>query len=312
MQSSAKLGKTDFFQSALGFMTPDIAQAVTRELKSCGCSGGDVLEIRLRLGGRSSILLTCGTRALSFEADEGDMGAVLERLTGGALYAHRDTLIEGYINPSPGLRVGVCGRARYDGGVPVGISEIRSLIFRISHAECDFEDELYGIWRARGEGGMLIYSPPCGGKTTAIRRLAAMIGREGVRVCAVDERCEFVPEEYKECEVDILRGYKKAKGIEIAVRTLGAQVVVIDEIGADETRSVMSALTLGVPIIATVHARDAQEIFSRPVFKPFLDAGAFGTLVGIKRSGGRRRVDAVSAHSRREECEKESGGDVMP
>ncbi len=282
----------DFFQAALGFLAPSAARAIMAETERFGGCTDGIFEIRLRLRGRCSLRLADGTRELPFTLDEAEMEAVLDRLTGGSLYAHRDTLLEGYLDPIPGLRVGVCGRMQYDGGSPVGISEVRSLIFRISHGRCEFEDELYGIWRARGDGGLLIYSPPCGGKTTAIRRLAAQIGRSGVRVCAVDERCEFVPEEYADAEVDILRGYGKAKGIEIAVRTLGAEVVIADEIGAQEVRSVMSALTLGVPMIATVHARSAEEIMRRPVFGPFLDAGVFGTLVGIKRSARGWRLDA--------------------
>lgn len=275
------LEKNGILNKTVCYFPERVARSIMAE-----CGNGRVLEIRLREGARSSVLLDTGIRSLPFILTQKEIGDILFSLCGGALYAHRDTLINGYITPTNGLRVGVCGKARYDGGKIVGVSEVRSLIFRIPHYTCSFEDRLYELWRSFGRGGFLIYSPPCGGKTTALRRLAFRIGKDGVRTAVVDERCEFLPEEYLECEVDILRGYKKSKGIEIAVRTLGSEVVIVDEIGASEAGEVLSSLTLGIPFIATAHAASAEEILTRPAFTRFIEAGAFETLVGIRRSGG--------------------------
>lgn len=279
------------------FLPREIRNPLEDELRTLGVTEDALFEIRLRAEGRCSILTRQGTKPLKIKTSWADINAITALLTGGALYAHRDTILDGYITPISGLRVGVCGRARYDNGRPVGVSEVRSLIFRISHGRCDFEDRLYEIWRAGVGTGMLIYSPPCGGKTTAIRRLAARIGREGMRVCVADERCEFLTEDYIDAEVDILRGYKKSHGIEIAVRTLGAELVIVDEIGAEEAGSVLSSLTLGVPIIATVHASNASEILHRKAFRPYIEAGVFETLVGIKKSGGAWRLEVLGASS---------------
>ncbi len=267
-----------------------IANEIKNELICSGQSEDGLFEIRLRLGGKSSILTRLGTRTLKSQLGEYDMNVILSKLTGGALYAHRDTIIDGYISALCGVRVGVCGRMRYDGSAPIGVSEIRSFVIRVPHKRCDFGEQLYDIWRSRPDRGMLIYSPPGVGKTTAIRFLAGKIGISGRRVCVVDERCEFNQEDYTDSEVDILRGYKKSKGIEIAIRTLAPQVVIVDEIGAQEAASLLSTLTLGVPFIATVHAKDSHEILERGAFAPFIEAGAFETLVGIKRCGNSWRV----------------------
>ena len=276
--------KNGILLKIMEFFPEKIACAVRDELWRRGKAP---LEIRLRAAGQSSMVFDTGTVVLPVRLKESDVGEILAALTGGALYAHRDTLVEGYVIPFSGLRVGVCARVRYDGGRAVGVSEVRSLIFRISRPASDTGDGIFELWRSFGRCGMLIFAPPLGGKTTAIRRLAARIGASGVRVAVVDERCEFLPEEYANSEVDILRGYKKSAGIEIAVRTLGAGAVVVDEIGAAEAKEVLSTLSLGIPLIATAHAERVEEILSRPVFEPFLRSGVFECAVGIKRQGSK-------------------------
>ncbi len=280
------LDKNGILYKILEILPSNISSLLLDELKLSAISESDIFEIRLRRGKESTLVHKRGRCRLRASLGEGEMNSVLMSLAGGAIYAHRDTLAEGYISPIAGLRVGIAGRARYDGGAVVGISDICAFIFRISHSECSVGEELYGIFRSRGGRSMLIYSPPSGGKTTALRDLVKRIGLGGVHVCAVDERCEFLPREYEGCEVDILRGYKKDKGIEIAVRTLGAELVAVDELSSSDAAAVLSTLTLGVPFIATVHAAAAAEILQRPAFLPFLKAGIFETLVGIKRVRG--------------------------
>ena len=280
MDISAK--KNGILLKIIEYFPTDVSRFIVDEL---GRRNGTVFEIRLRAEARSSILFDSGMRSLPRILGKRELDDILLALTGGALYAHRDTLTEGYVTPVNGVRVGVCGRLRYDGGIAVGLTEVRSLVFRIPHSNTETGDRLFDLWRSSGRGGMLVYSPPLGGKTTAIRRLADRIGKDGTRVLVVDERCEFFPEEYSSSEVDILRGYKKSKGIEIAVRTLGAGVVIVDEIGASEASEVLSSMALGIPFIATAHARSAEEILKRPVFRPFLEARVFDSIVGIRRVG---------------------------
>ncbi len=265
-------------------LPPRIAEELEKRMLLFG-DRERVTELRLRAGGVSSLRTLSGTRPLGIRLTEAEISEILTRLTGGSLYAFRDTLAEGYVTARSGMRVGVCGRARYDGGSFVGTADVRSLVFRISNDVCDFEAQLRRLWHSGIGSGLLLYSAPCGGKTTAIRRLASIIAEEGKHVCVVDERCEFVPSDYTCFEVDLLRGYKKSKGIEIAVRTLGAEVVIVDEIGAEEAGEVLGTLMLGVPLVCTAHAASLQELTSRPAFAPFLSSGVFQTAAGIVRRG---------------------------
>jgi stage III sporulation protein AA len=216
---------------------------------------------------------------------EKEIEKIVERIFGGALYAHRDSIAEGYVSLPYGIRVGLCGRASYDGGRLVGVSDIRSLVFRIPTGGCAFSDELYDIFLGGVGSGMLIYSPPGVGKTTALRSLAYSAGRGGLHVVVVDERGEFSPEDYHDSEVDILRGYRRREGIEIATRTMSADLIIIDELSGGESGQISEVSRCGIPLVASVHASSAEEVRIKPSLVPLISCGAFEMLVGISRRG---------------------------
>jgi stage III sporulation protein AA len=99
----------------------------------------------------------------------------------------------------------------------------------------------------------------------------------------VDERCEFLHSDYESARVDILRGYKKRLGIEIATRSLSAELVIVDELGADDVLSVLDVMRFGVPFIASAHAGSSEEILKKPSMRPLFESGAVDMLIGIER-----------------------------
>ncbi len=248
-----------------------------------------IREIRIRRSGVCSIVIGRESLRLFAEIDSEEMATLVDRLTDGAMYAHRDSISSGYISMSGGIRVGICGRAAYDGGRLVGVGDMSSLLFRIPSGECAFGEELYSVFCYGIGQGMLIYSPPGVGKTTALRSLAARVGRGNrpLRVAVVDERCEFDPSDFSGCEVDILSGYKRSLGVEIATRTLSPQLIIIDEIGAEDGEALLQVVKCGVPIVATAHAGSKAELLSRPSLKGLFDLAVFSLLVGISCSDGK-------------------------
>lgn len=282
-----KTKNSESVECVLSYLPQGLSEEISRILGGRRDGAGALHEIRIRAEGRSSLVFGCESVPLYYTVKEGEAERVVGALCEGALYAYRDSLANGYLTIGDGIRVGVCGYARYEEGALVGVSDIRSLVFRLPAERCDVEDEIYEAFRA-SRRGMLIYSPPGIGKTTALRSLAASVGsgHNARRVCVVDERCEFRDGDYVSCEVDILKGYKRRAGIEIATRTMSPEVIMIDEIGGDDAESIRGVLNCGIPIVATAHASSLDEIKAKPSLAPLLDIGVFDVFAGIFRDGG--------------------------
>lgn len=252
-------------------------------------------EIHLCVGARSSVSYLRERIFLSSEVSADDMRAVVVRLCRGALYAYRDTITDGYICIEDGIRVGVCGQARYEAGRLVGVSDISSLLFRIPSSQSSLSSELVSAF-SECRQGMLIYAVAGGGKTSALRSLASRLaeGKHGARVSVIDERCEFSVEECARCGIDLFRGYKRSDGMNIALRTMAPDIIAVDEIGGrGEAEEMLDSLNSGVRIVATAHAASLEELKKRRSIEPFIEYGVFDKFFGIYNDGGvyRCRVD---------------------
>lgn len=255
-------------------------------LSKCGAPRAE--ELRLHRDRYATV--TCGGK--NFYTDlsltESQINEILKRMCGGSLYAYTDTICQGYLTLKDGIRVGICGSAALEGGKVIGISGISGLIIRIPHppkVTCTPLVEL--LQEANGSGGLLIYAPPGGGKTTLLRSLAMKLseGIRGKRTVVVDTREELsVSLNGYGHTLDILLGYPRAVGIEIAVRSLGAEVVICDEIGnGQDADAILQAANCGVPLVATTHAASLDELLRRPAIRQLHDARVFYGYVGIRR-----------------------------
>lgn len=264
---------------------------IARELWSLSCGRVDFLlrieELRLRAGGRCAAVIAGVQRPLRSAVSEGEMEAFISRLLGGARYAYEECIAEGYLPFEGGIRIGLCGRARYDGERLTGVCEIGAVAIRFPHAAPSADPTLLLAMESTRQG-LLIHSPPGGGKTTALRTLALWLGRMDPprRVVVVDERMELAPEAFVGATVDVLRGYRRVQALQVAHRCLNPEVVMIDEIGGEEEAEGMAALLRGGAIaVATAHAASREDLMSRGVLRPFFRCGVFDTLLGIKHVG---------------------------
>lgn len=146
--------------------------------------------------------------------------------------------------------------------------------------------------------------PPTSGKTTMIRDMARILssGFQGryYKVTVIDERGEIAacsggqPQNDIGLCCDVLDGYEKGEGMMMALKTLGPEVLICDELGSNrEIQAVTAALNCGVRVIATIHAGSAEEVYRRTSLSALLDTGAFDQLVllyGRERAGEIRQV----------------------
>ncbi len=245
-------------------------------------------ELRLRAVGHSSIVLGNRQRPLASRMNAEEMEELLLRLCGGSRYAFEECIAEGYLPFSGGIRIGVCGRARYEGSILRGVCEIGSLVIRLPHAADRAISPVLEAFR-RTRRGLLIYSPPGVGKTTALRALALALGQQKppLRVVVIDERLEFFPEEYRDGGVDILRGYRRDAALRIAYRSMNPEVILMDEIGGPEEAEGLSALLRGGAVtVATAHAETREDLFMRGALRPFFEREIFDVFLSLKRENG--------------------------
>lgn len=258
-------------------------------LARCGAPRAE--EIRLHTGRFATV--TCNGKNYFTDVilREDEINTILKRMCKDSLYAYTQHINEGYLSLAGGIRVGVCGNARLENGRVIGVSDVSGLMIRIPHPPRLSATPLVDLLKeGRGLGGLLIYAPPGVGKTTLLRALASEIshGCNGWRTVAVDTREELFPVLGGEAKLlDVLVGYPRAIGIEIAVRSMGAEIVICDEIGnAQDADAILMAANCGVPIVATAHAASAQELLRRPAFSRLHDAEVFYAYVGIERHAG--------------------------
>jgi len=269
---------------ALSYLPPALASRVSA---AAALWGGHFEELRLSLWGQA--MLVCGGRAvrLGFAPTAAELAQTVRALCGGSLYAHADTIRSGFIFTAEGLRAGVCGRAVCRGGDLEAVEEITSLCLRVPRRIPAAADALLPlVCRPEGLFGLLIWSPPGVGKTTALRALAERLGaREPpLRVAVIDTRFEL--SDGGLAGVDCFRGYPSAAGMEIAVRTMSPDVLLCDEIaGEADASAVCAAAAAGVTVVATAHAGAAADLRRRADLAPLLEAGIFPALAGLRRQG---------------------------
>ena len=257
-------------------------------------NGERIEEIRLRRDRRASLTLPSGNCMLETVLDGATVDATLTGMCSGSLYAYSDTINQGYISLPGGVRVGVCGKASCEGDRLIGVREVTSLVIRIPHRARAVGTPIRRLLHEFDYGrGVLIYSPPGVGKTTLLRGVISQLasgegGYSPIRTAVVDTRGELsFSNGGRELCLDVLSGYPRALGIEIATRTLSAQVIVCDEIGDyTEAMALVSSHNCGVPLIASTHASSVDELLRRTGIMLLHEARVFGAYVGISRAAG--------------------------
>lgn len=183
------------------------------------------------------------------------------------------TATQGYMTAPGGHRIGLCGSVS-----PTGLRDLRSVNIRVARDFPGIGDRLPTV------GNILILGPPGSGKTTLLRDLIRRISRQEP-IAVVDERGELFPEGFdRGLRTDVLNGIGKPDGIGMVLRTMGPNVIALDEItDRADCEALGQALWCGVRLIATAHASCKADLLRRPVYRPLAQSGCFDTLVILNR-----------------------------
>ena len=267
--------------SVLSLLPPALSQEIRRRLSSPELFRAKPSEVRMRRERIASLSLyrdgALINLPLTFIAKEEDMQQTLSRATGGSAYAYEEELRSGFFTLPAGIRIGVGGCVHRAGG-GLSLTRIESLVFRLPTAEGN-ADALYTFYR-RERGGILLFAPPGAGKTTLLRAFAEKAAKEH-RVAVIDTRREFFFSA-SSALLDHLSGYPKAEGAEIALRTLSPELIILDEIGMEESAALCRLVSFGVRTVASVHAESAHALRLSPALFPLLRSGLFSHLWDVR------------------------------
>ncbi len=262
------------------------------EKLSTSLPGGEVEEIRFSLNKYAELVAFRERYALEYITDERELSEIVYALCENSIYAHADTIREGYIRLRGGYRVGVCGRAVTEDGKIKSVYGITSVNIRIPKRNLPSFHQI--SQRLENRKSALILSPPGVGKTTVLRSVTAELSSKyGRRIAVVDSRGELsFGLSGKDMRCDILEEYPREKGIEIAVRTLSPDLIVCDEIGTHgDLLAICDARLCGVPIIATSHGESVERVLMKKELLELHRKSVFDYYIPLSRKKGSGKCD---------------------
>lgn len=248
-------------------------------------SGVGVQEIRLRIGQAPQLICSYKTLEPARKVTKEDLSFCINAATRYSPWTS-ETILQGYITCAGGHRIGICGECVYDGGKLKAISNISSLCIRVAKDIANVSRNVY-----QEKGSILIVGSPGSGKTTFLRDLIRQKSNFITgSVAVIDERREIFPCNAQGVvfdrgkNTDILSGCKKTEGIQMALRTMGPEIIAVDEITEREDCLALSSVArCGAKVIATAHAGDKTELMARKIYQPILECGVFSVLICMKQ-----------------------------
>lgn len=275
--------RADGFIRATDLLPHYVKSAIFKTIAEHSLRESDVTDIRLRRDGICALSVGRRSYPIGISLSARKMDELIFSLCDGSVYAHAETIRDGYINCG-GIRIGVCGRALTSDGKLTSVCECSSVTVRIPHDVIGCAAKLYSVFAASPYRGMLIYSPPGVGKTTILRDMIRLLSLDGHQFAVIDSRGEL-ESAARPAGADIFLSYPKDEGIRLAVRSLSPELIICDELsGGRDAEAALYALSSGVPLIATTHAGSYDELAMRPDVKVLISERVFSVTVGISRA----------------------------
>ncbi len=251
------------------------------------------------------------SRGIKISGDE--LKELFYQMCEHSIYAYQDEIQRGFITLKGGHRAGICGTVVYDGDRIKGMRDISSVCIRMSRQITGCAEKVFRAVQ-RGNSDIyntLILSPPRCGKTTLLRDLCRLVskgsegGFTGLRTAVVDERSELaasyrgLPQNDLGPRTDVLDGCRKSEGIELMLRSMAPDVILVDELGSQkDAESIKNAWNAGVRIVATAHAYGLEDFKKRWGMGGLADENGFERYIILGIDNGKRWVRVMDKDGR--------------
>lgn len=248
---------------------------------------GDMLEqaeeLRLCAGQPLMLRMTGEERMLWPRVRQTQLEELVQVACKHSVYAHTDTLRQGFVTLEGGHRLGICGFGVLGSSGVQSLKAPSSVLLRIAGAHPGCAAALSG----QLTGSALILGPPCSGKTTLLRDLIRLLSdHHGQRVGLADERGEVsatvdgIPQLPIGARTDVLVNIPKALAALMLLRTMNPQWIAMDEITAPEdVEAVERCAYCGVKLLTTIHADSPEDLRRRPLYRSLMERGVFQWLI---------------------------------
>ncbi len=242
---------------------------------------------------------------------------VFVKLCESSVYSYKTEISNGFITIKNGHRVGVVGTIYAQNNPQM----FCSLNIRIAREHVGSGQPIAKILINKDKFSLLIVGQPLTGKTTVLRDVVRILASSPTnkKIALIDERYEIaachkgVETKNLGVHTDVLNGYSRTKGFEIATRTLSPDIIACDEIGSrDDVNAVILAKHSGIDVIATVHAKDKNDIIINPSIRELIYNQCFDYICFLEKGERPGRIkEIVGADKIDEDNGSFFGGDSL-
>ena len=231
-------------------------------------------------------------------ANEDLINYILEHATNQSIYAFQDQIKNGFIITDNGIRIGLCGTAVSSNEKITMIKNITSLNIRIAHVIKNCSDDIIGYLTSNDSvKNTLIVSPPGAGKTTMLRDIICKLSNRATNIMVIDEKSEIAGSGV--CfnlgkNVDIMQEANKKFCFYNAIRVMNPNIIICDEIiSSEDVEGLKFAIQSGINVIATVHAKNIDDLKQKPNLKELLQENFIDRFVVLSKRNGAGTVEGV-------------------
>ena len=246
-----------------------------------------VNEIRIKANSYVNLIANGINLKTDVFIDKNEIDSIFDSICSGSLYAHIETIKEGFIPLGYGIRAGICGTAIIENEKITGIKDITSINIRLPQKIKNASLYIFSLLKkCNFSKSILIYSPPGVGKTSILRDLVLKLSSNDpiIRFAVIDTRNEIVMSKNINCGCDVYISYPKGLAIELATKSMTPEIIICDEISnKNEANAILNAANSGVILIATTHASSFDEIKEKSILMPLFKSKVFDYVVGVDR-----------------------------